>query len=217
MYRILKTKAMQKTPLSIRVIYIITSIVYYLSAVVCLFAVIFSLTVVTGLFDLKEIQFSVEMPVEVNFNEVGNAYINGQELEIEIVEARGKVNFIDAPLFIIKRLVSPLLVLAPFLFWLVFLFHRFIRNVSEGRIFEKINFELLRKLGWSLFGFWFFLVVYMQIFKYTIVQSFTFELVEIVDTSRWFTGVLIGALFTLVLSHIFLKGMQLEEENELTI
>ena len=165
---------------------------------------------------MEDLQLHVEMPVEVNFEEIGDAYFKGQKIDVEIVEAVGKVHFIDTPPKLARRLAIPLFIV-PCLFWLVYLFHRFMRNVSEGRIFEKRNFELLRMLGYSLMGLWLIMVVSMQIFKYTVVNNFTFDQIEITDTSRWFGGVLVGGLFTLVLAHVFLKGRELEEENELTV
>lgn len=62
-------------------------------------------------------------------------------------------------------------------------------------------------LGYSLMGLWLFTIVYMQILKHTIVQSFMFSQIEITDSNRWLAGIFAGALFTLVLSHIFLKGI----------
>ena len=207
---------MQKTTLSIRIIYILTSIVYYLAAIITSLGVILAFAILFGFLN-NGLQLHVDMPVEVNFEEVGTAYFNGEEMKVEIVEAVGKVHFIDTNPQLARRLAIPLLIVFPYLFWLVYLFHRFIRNVREGRIFEKRNFQLLRMLGYSLMGLWLIMVLYMQIFNYTVVNSFTFEMIEISNNSRWFGGIFIGGLFTLVLSHIFLKGMQLEEENELTI
>ncbi|MBT3384338.1 MAG: DUF2975 domain-containing protein [Prolixibacteraceae bacterium] len=207
---------MKKVPVSIRIIYILASIVYYLSALVCSLGVVLVFAILFG-FLTDDLQLHINMPVEVNFLEVGDAFFNGQKMEIEIVEAIGKVHLIDTPSSLVRRLAIPLLIVIPVLFWLVYLFHRFMRNVSEGRIFEKRNFELLRMLGYSLMGFWLIMVVYMQILKYTLVSNFTFEQIEITNNSRWFGGVFIGALFMLVLSHIFFKGSELEEENELTI
>ena len=57
----------------------------------------------------------------------------------------------------------------------------------------------------------------MQIFQYTIVSKFSFDMIEITDNERWYGGILLGGIFTLVLAHVFLKGRELEEENKLTI
>ena len=207
---------MKKSPLSIRIIYILTSIVYYLSALVAVLGVILAFAILFGLLD-DDLQLHIDMPVEVNIEEVGSAYFKGQKMDVQIVDAIGKVHLIDTPSGLARRLAIPMLIAFPALFWLIFLLHRFMRNVSEGRIFIKRNFQLLRMLGYSMAGLWLVTVVYMQILKHTIIHSFTFQQIEITDSNRWFAGLFMGALFTLALSHIFLKGMQLEEEKELTI
>ena len=207
---------MSKTPLSIRIIYILTSIVYYISAVVCSLGVILALAILLG-FLQNDLQLHVDMPVKVDFKEVGSAWFDGQEMEVEIVEAVGSVHLIDTNAKLAQRLAIPLLIIFPYLFWLVFLFHRFMRNVSEGRTFEIRNFQLLRMLGYSLMGLWLLTVVYMQVFKFTVVQNFSFDMINVTDENRWFGGLLLAGLFTLVLAHVFLKGRELEIENELTI
>ena len=207
---------MQKTPLSIRILYILTSIVYYISAVVSAIGFFLALAILFGIIQ-NGLQLHVDMPVEMNPQEIGSAYFDGQKMDVEIVEVVGKVHFIDTYPKLARRLAIPLLIVFPYLFWLVFLFHRFMRNVSEGRTFEIRNFQLLRMLGYSLIGLWLITVVYMQIFNYTIVNTFSFESIEITNEERWYEGILIGGLCTLVLAHVFLKGRELEIENELTI
>jgi hypothetical protein len=207
---------MQKTPLSIRVIYILTSIVYYLTILVSSLGVILAMAILLG-FLKSDLQLHVEMPVEVNFDEVGTASINGHKIDVEIVEAIGKVHFIDTPSFLARRLTIPLLMVFPIVFWLVYLFHRFMRNVREGNIFIERNFKLLRILGYSLIGLWLIMVIYMQVVRYTLVNDFVFEQIEITNNSRWFAGIFVGGLFTLVLSQVFLKGLEIQKENELTI
>lgn len=207
---------MQKSPLSIRIIYVLTSIVYYISILLCSLGVILSIVIMLGLIP-KDLQLHVEMPVEVNFKEVGTMNYDSRIEEIEIVEAIGKVHFINTPPDLARWLAIPLFIVFPALFWVVFLFHRFIRNVNEGRVFHKKNYILLRRLGYSLMVLWLIMVVYMQVFNHALVSRFKFDLVEVTNNTRWFGGILVGGLFVLVLSQVFLKGKELEEENELTI
>ncbi len=207
---------MQKVPLSIRIIYILTSIIYYLTALISVLGTLLAFAILFGLIQ-NGLQLHVDMPVEMNFEEVGYAYFKGEKMEIEIVETIGKVHFIDTNPKLARRLAIPLLIVFPYLFWLVFLFHRFIRNVREGRTFAIRNIQLLRMLGYGLIGLWLIMVIYMQIFQYTIVSKFSFDMIEITDNERWYGGILLGGIFTLVLAHVFLKGRELEEENKLTI
>ncbi len=207
---------MQKTPVSIRIIYVLTSIVYYLSAVISGLGTLLAFVIFLGFIN-SDLQLHVDMPVEVNFKETGNTIFNGESTNIEIVEAIGKVHFIDTPPALASRLAIPLMIVFPAFFWLIFLFHRFIRNVREGRVFERRNYIVLRRLGFGLMGMWFIMVIYMQLFFYLLVTRFSFEQLEITANSRWFAGIFISGLFILVLSEVFIKGNQLEEENKLTI
>lgn len=207
---------MQKTPLSIRIIYILTSIVYYISALVCSLGTLLALVILLGFLN-DDLQLHVDLPVKINVEEVGEAYFAGERMDVQIVEAKARVHFINTYPKLARRLAIPLTIIFPYLFWIVFLFHRFIRNVREGRTFEIRNFKYLRMLAYSLIGLWFITVIYMQIFNYTIVNTFSFETIELTNEERWYEGILLSGLFTLVLAHVFLKGRQLEEENELTI
>lgn len=207
---------MKKTPLSIRIIYILTSIVYYISALVCSLGTLLALVILLGFLN-DDLQLHVDLPVEINVEEIGEAYYFGEKMDVQVVEAKARVHFIDTNPKLARRLAIPLAIIFPYLFWIVFLFHRFIRNVREGRTFEIRNFKYLRMLAYSLIGLWFITVIYMQIFNYTVVNTFSFDTIELTNEHRWYEGVLLSGLFTLVLAHVFLKGRQLEEENELTI
>lgn len=207
---------MQKTPLSIRIIYILTSIVYYLTIITASFGIIFALGLLVGLWG-DDVQLHTQMPYEAKILETGTAMYWGQEIQIELVEASGKFHFVDTPAFVARTNAIPMFAIFPLMFWIVFLFHRFIRNVSEGKIFDARNFYLLRKLSYVLTGLWFFTVVYFQILQRVIFREMSFNNIEFSLNTNWFAELLIGALFTWVLSHIFLKGLELKEENELTI
>lgn len=207
---------MQKTPLSIRIIYILTSIVYYLTIVASSFGMIFA----TGLlFDLwgDDVQLHTQMPFEANIVETGTAMYWGQEVQIQLVEASGKFHYIDTPPIVAKTNAIPMFFIFPLMFFTVFLFHRFIRNVSEGKIFDAANFYLLRKLSYMLTGMWLFTVIYFQLLQRIVFNQVKFESIEISTSRGGFSGLIIAALFTWVLSHIFLKGLELQEESELTI
>lgn len=207
---------MKNIPFSVRVIYILTSIIYYLTIVSFAIVIFWSLAVLTGILK-TDLQMNVQMPVEVNFNEIGSGAFKGQVIKMEIVEATGKVHFIDTPAKLAKRFVLSMLVIFPFVFWMVHLFYGFIKNVNSGRVFDKKNYLYLKRIAFGLISFWFFMVVYTQIFYHGMVKHFQFENVEITSGGNKFEGVLVAGILTLVLSHVFSKGQEIEAENELTI
>ncbi len=207
---------MQKTPLSIRIIYILTSIVYYLTIIASLLGMIFGIGLLFGFWG-DNVQLHTQMPFEASVVETGTAMYWGEEVQIELVEATGKFHYIDTPPIVARTNAIPMFFIFPLMFFMVFLFHRFIRNVSEGRIFDAQNFYLLRKLSYVLTGMWLFTVLYFQLLQRVVFQEMKFESLEFSTSGGWYSGLIIAALFTWVLSHIFLKGLELKEENELTI
>jgi len=169
---------MKKIPLSVRIIHILTTIVYYISMVTCCLAILLSLAIFTGILK-KDLQLHVEMPVEVDFDEIGSGTFKSSSIDVEIVEASGKVHFIDTPWKLARILVIPLMLVFPFMFWLVRQFYLFIKNVKNGQVFAESNFKFLRKIGFGLMSLWLVMVVYMQVFYHSIVKNFRFENIEI--------------------------------------
>ena len=207
---------MKTVPLSIRIIHILTVIVYYLSMVACGLVILISLAIFTGILK-DDLQLHVEMPVEVDFKEIGQGRFASKSIDLEIVEATGKVHFINTPWNLGRILAIPLVIIIPFIFLLIRQFYLFIRNVKKGNVFDENNFKMLRKIGFGLMGLWFIMIVYMQIFYYSMVKHFRFNNIEITSNERWFEGILVAGILTLVLSHVFMKGREIEAENELTI
>jgi hypothetical protein len=207
---------MKKIPLSVRIIHILTLIVYYLTIVTFSLVILWSLAIFTGILD-TDLQLHIKMPVEVNFNETGTGVFLSTPVDVEIVEAVGKVHLINTPWKVARILMVPLLVIFPFLFWIVHQFYRFIINVKNGHVFADKNFRYLKKIGFGLIGLWLVMVIYMQLLYHTTVKFFRFENVEITSNNLWFEEFLIAGVFTLVLSHVFFRGREIEAENELTI
>lgn len=208
---------MQKAPISIRVIYILTSIVYYITIFTSSFGIIFAIGLITGFWG-DDVQLHTQMPFEASVHETGTVVYLGQEVQVKLVEATGRFHFIDTPKVVARTNAIPMFVVFPLMFWIVYLFHRFVRNVSEGKIFVTANFKYLQKLGIGLAVLWLFAVVYMKVLEYLIMGELKFNTIGFSsDGGNWFGGIFLGSLFTLALAHIFLKGMELKEENELTI
>lgn len=207
---------MKKTPLSIRIIYILSSIVYYLTIIVSSFGVLFAIGLVFGIWG-DDLNLHTQMPFEASIKEVGTAMYLGEEIKLQLVEATGKFHYINTPPIVARTNAIPMFFIFPLMFFAVFLFHRFIRNVSEGKIFDAQNFYFLRKLSYVLVGMWLFTVIYFQLLQRIILSELKFGSIEFSSGDGWYSGLIIAALFTWVLSHVFLKGLEIREENELTI
>lgn len=206
----------KKAPLSIRIIYVLTEISFVLSVLITLVIILFSLLVYTGNFK-KDFKFHVNMPVEINVLDIGNFNFNESRWEVEIVEAKGKIHFIDIAPVLKKWFVSALLIAMSFLLLMMWNFRNFMLNIKKGMYFEVKNIRYLKYIAFTLLGLWIYTRIYMDIFYRRIVQNFQFEHIELTCEKEDYNAVLIAALFLYMLAHIFTQGSKLTEEAKLTI
>lgn len=206
---------MQKTPLSIRVIYLIPRLFYFLTILSCLAGMFFSFSLFTG-FLAEEMKISLGLPIKSDSEEVGKAIFYGQEMVVTFADAKGKVNFANAPKIVSRILSLLVMVVIAIIFYLAHLFFHFVENVKKGVVFEIENLRILRKLGVTLLVLYFYLLITTPIWKH----GFSFGQVDS-GFSLHFSGgnvtILLSGLFLLMLSQIFLRGLELQEENKLTI
>lgn len=179
-------------------------------------ALIFNIFLYTSFFG-DDLQLHVQFPVKVNILEQGSLVINKTTVAVELVEATSKIHFINTPLFIARKFGTAMLIAFLFLFYLFFNFRKFIVNVRNSRIFDYSNVEVLRNIAYGLLGFWFMSIIYGRLVYAYIGTHMNFQHVEVVEDYQNFAGILMAALFTYVLSHIFKRGVELQDEHDLTV
>ncbi len=206
----------KKAPLSIRVIYWLTNFSLGMLALISLLAVVFNILLYTNFFG-DDMQLHTRLPVKVDFLEVGNLYLNNQDVKVELVDATTSIHFFNTPSFITKRIGIVMLLVALAATYLTWIFQTFIWNVKKGQTFNIKNIELLKKLSYGIVGFWLFTVIYMRLFYYIIVKNLEFENIRLTDDIPNYSGILFIALFIWVLAHIFITGLKLQQEQDLTI
>jgi len=206
----------KKSPLSIRIIYWITNFGLGMLSIIFIGAVIFNLMINLNMFS-NELDLAVELPVKVNFSEVGNLHLNNQDIDVQLLKATSRVQFTDTPSFISIKIGIALLIVLSFGIFLFWTFRKFIKNVKQGIVFTFDNIHLLKRLAYGVAGFWLFSIIYMQIMYYYIARKLEFENIEVTSEFSNFSGILFLSLFIWVLAHIFESGLKLKEENELTI
>ena len=206
----------RKAPLSIRIIYWLSSISFGLLALVFLGTIVFNILLYTDFFG-NDIQLHTRLPVKVDFLEIGNLDLNNQDVKVELVEATTQIHFFNTPDFITRKVGIALLFVVLFASFLNWTFIVFIKNVKEGETFTLYNIALLKRIAYTLLGFWIFNVVYMRAAYYYIAKNLEFENVFIRDDIPNFSGILVIALFIWVLAHIFSTGLKLQQEKDLTI
>ncbi len=205
-----------KTPLSIRIIYWLTTIVMGLLVLVLLAGIVFNILLYTDFFG-NDMQLHTHLPVKVDILEIGNLSLNNQDIKVELVEATTRIHFFNTPNFITKKVGIAMLCVSLFACYLTWTFRLFIKNVKNGEIFTLINIALLKRISYTLIGFWLFTLIYTRIAYYYIAKGLEFDNVLITDDIPNYSGILFIALFIWVLAHIFGTGLKLQQEKDLTI
>lgn len=206
----------KKNPLSIRLIYWITQIIFGLVILVSAAVLVFNVLLYFPFFG-EGLQIHANMPVEVNILETGYLEYKNQIHKAELVNATSQIHLINTPAPIARLLGTAMLIAFLISFYIFFTFRKFIVNVYKEIIFDEANVYHLRNIAYGLLGLWIYALIYSRWFYGYIVSNLSFEQVEISDEYRKFAGILMLALFTWVLSHIFSRGVKLKEEQELTI
>ena len=206
----------RKNPLSIRIIYWLTQISFWLFVAVFIAAIAFNIALQLELLGDK-MQIHAGLMSEVKYTEKGSLYLFGQNQEVEFVEGTGKIHFINTNVVIAKWIGGLMLGIVSIFLYIFLMFKRFIGNVYRGDIFERFNIQMLQKMAYGLAGLWFFMIIYSRLFYYVVAKHIEFEHLEITGEMESYSYVLFIALFLWVLSHIFMTGVKLKDEQNLTV
>ena len=205
----------QHVPTSIKIIYYITHIVFWLFVMAAILALGFSTAFSFGLFEKP--QLHVGIPFAMNVLETGSLKLYDVQMPVEMKDLYGKVHFIDTPLLIGRVYSIFLLVILIFAGYIMWIIRKFITNVYHGIYFHTANIRLLKNIAYSFAGIWVFIVAYAIFQYFFLVKHFKFETVEFTNNIDTSPQILLAALFIWVLSHIFMQGCKLQEENNYTI
>ncbi len=206
---------MNTKPTSVKVIYWMTNILFWLYSIASIFAMFFAVALIIGLLD--KIKLHVGMPMAMDLKEVGQLVYNGQIIDVELVEMYGKIHIVDAPKEV-NRIFGVFMLMALSMGLYIFMtFKEFITNVYRGAYFDRSNILLLKRIAYALLASWIFAVFYAAFQSFYFLKQLSFEGAIASGDYQTFNGVLVVALLLWVLSHIFQKGVELEKENELTI
>jgi hypothetical protein len=204
------------TPLSFHVIYWTMNVLLVLSGLIFTIVVIVYGLLWTDFFG-NDMQLHIDLPGKINYLEEGLLHMNNSYVNIELVEASAKVHFINTPAYLARYFVLILLGVLSLGMFMLWTFRQIVVNVRRGKIFIVDNIILLQRISYSLVAFWFVIILYRRLAYHYVTQNIHMESIEIVDNFDTYGGMLIAALFIWVLSHIFLKGLKLQQEQDLTV
>lgn len=206
----------KKNPLSIKIFYWLTQITFWLMVVVFFAAIVFNVLLQMEVLG-DQMQIHTGLMAEVDYTEKGSLFIFGHEQEVEYVEATGKIHFINTDPELAKWFGYLLFGIMCITLYIFLQFKRFIGNVYRGYIFERFNIQMLKKMAYGLVVMWGFTIIYSRLFYYLVAKEIQFEHLEFNGNINSFGFILIGALFLWVLSHIFMIGVKLQDEKNLTV
>lgn len=206
-----------KRPLSIKVIYWITNISFWIYTAISVFALVLVVVLLLGILD--EFQLHVGIPVAFNVVEQGTLDLNLSStfINVEMVEMYGKLHFIDTPASVGRIYSMFILLIITIFFYIFYTFRRFINNVYNGKYFDFDNIALLKRISYALVVTWVFTAIYAYFQYFFIVINLEFSSLESTGNVQTYPVILLVALFIWVLSHIFMKGCELQDENKLTV
>jgi len=207
-----------KKPLSIKIIYWITNITFWIFVVVL---ILLSALVSVLMFNVFEgdLQLNVGLPVGINIVETGNLDLDlsSKYIDVQLTEMVGKIQFKDTPSNLGKIYGGFMIIILGMSLYIFLIFKQFITNVYNGLYFDLDNIALLKKISYTLVLVWGFTIFYAYFQYYYIAQNLQFDSIVVTSKVQSYSEILMGALFIWVLSHIFMKGCELQDEHNYTV
>lgn len=220
-------KSKTDSPMSIKLMYQISKLACFLTII---FASIISLTLLTG-------AFSIDLPVTSYLNSETStveAVLRNQRMTNEdtysnnkkdqVLNLKEKIYYKHA---ILKQLtpVKKTIIVISSLYILyaltlcVFYFKKFMKKINDGHYFNRDTIKNIRHISYLLFSVWL-----IKLLSSTLLNFISFDLIHMNPMSEFHIAnnfpsmaILLSAMIFWILSHVFLHGVRLEEENELTI
>jgi len=207
-----------KAPLSIRILYWLTNIVFWLMILIATAVFVFNLILLTDLFG-EDVQLRVQMPVPIEVVEDGSVSLPNVDMTVRIEEAYGKLHLVDTPIFITRIVGRILFVMIMLGLYMTWRFKQFITNVKNGVVFEKENINNLKQIAYGLLALWITTLVYMEVVYQIFVKYIEFDSIIMGNEYERYeqNTMFFAALALWALAHILTKGVEMKEEQELTI
>ncbi len=206
----------KSTPLSIRIIYYLTQFVFWATLLGALLAVFFLGAGTLGLFK-ETTDTSLDIPLRLELEETGTMTAYGKTYQVEIQDAVGTFKFSGLPRRVTTVVMFGALGFLALIISVIWFFRKFIINVKQGLYFTERNIGYLKKMSYCLLGLWIYILIISNISAGFFMTTLEFDTVQFKGSKSESGPLLFGALFIWVLSHIFSKGVKLQQEQDLTI
>ncbi len=209
----------KKAPLSIRLFYGITNVAFWLLVLIFLSLLVESILLYAG----KKIELNSEgrtLPITLEFQQTGHLNLNNQSTTLKLRTYTEKIEIVHPPMFIAKKIALINLLISLIGIYILWIFRKFLKNVKRGKTFSIKNIFLLKKIAYIMAGSWLVHFVSAQFIIYFITKHIKFSQLQIMPDNYLLNSYLVLlwiALFIWVLAHIFITGLKLKQEKDLTI
>ena len=133
---------MKKPPISVRIIHVLSVIVFWIMMAITVAAFVFNILLQTAVIG-DEFQLRIALPVTFQVDETGTVPIYGELNDVKIEEATGQLHIVDTPLSFSKIVLRVLFAVTALGLFMTWKFMLFITNIKNGQVFEvsNINFK----------------------------------------------------------------------------
>lgn len=204
-------------PLSIKVIFWITNIFFWLFSIAAIIASVFAFLIISGL--IHDIELSIGVPVAVDILEKGTLDLSFMPnyVDIEFKEMYGQLHIVNTPIEIARIYGVFMLLMIVFTFYIFRELRLFVLNIYRGKYFDFQTISRLKRISYGIVVIWIFTAFYAWFQYFFLIRNADFSGLNLTSNVETYPGLLFVAVFIWALSHIFSKGLQLQEENKLTI
>ena len=200
-----------KVPKSIKLIKKATNFFLIMSVLGCIILIIYSGSIIFSdndyMIDFKTNNYSSQESTSI--------VINGIDYRIPLTQYKKAINIQRLPL-IFQILIGIYLTTSSILtVFILYQFKLFISNVLKEKYFDNENVIFLKRISYMFIALWFIKLIPVSI-KYYLIYDI--DLVKFDGTADGLNlSSLFLALIIWVLAYIFNKGIELKNENKLTI
>ncbi len=199
----------KKTLLSIRIIYWVTGISLWIAIMLSLLLIVSNTLLFSGIVKGNDI-YSKNIHIKVS--NTGHVHPDNLNLKLRWVNTTNYSNLINFNNFFAKKAAPFLLIYFLIFTYLLWIFNKFIHNVKEGNTFTVQNIFLLKRISYVLVGYWCVVFVSVQFANYYFTNHLeTYKIFLSTEHLLW------DALFIWIIAHIFISGLKLQQEKDLTI
>jgi hypothetical protein len=209
----------EKSSTSIRVIYWIMRIGYFLGLAGGVILLGFLIALLSGM-DMESVNFQITLPAKMTLVETGFLNSGGQVVPVRLNDMTGSLQFeqfSEAPIKVKLAFVFATLIIYGALLVILQKMMVFIRNIYQHRFFDAQNQKSLLVISYTLIIVWIVVKISGTIMFFVVEESLVLNSVELTSPNAGGLSLLFTGLLTYVLAKVFAEGRRMEEENRLTV